>query len=781
MLAVGSILETLVRRLTWLADIVHGDVKCENVLIFEKDEEEVQERRLRRHPYPTPQTQANILSVATQYFCKLTDFGVSRLPEEQVQIGGSRPWQAPECSHAALFNMEEGKRTDIYSYGMLLWRVMLDGDPFKSLGEFKGDTPREKRQHRNDVIGKLKDEDRLVQHACESLALSASFTKAQLQTLSEVMSITLLKNSAKRELDIRRIIKLLTPNSWFEERHPVPPARMPLEIDANLLDLEKWYSEFESVSPVVQNLIASGYRNLAQKQGEQFSHETEDRQSAAAYQLAICYANGFGVPMKLDECLHWLNFAANLGSQKAQEALPAVSEALHIKPPTFIDPFGKAEDANSAMSSSWASSDFHDIKHEQPSSRQQAVSRQGTGHSVRGMQTPVARKPQITYLVAAETCNYEALDSLLKSKIKPTTTVDGVSPLHFLSSWSIEQAEELGQRLINVGADVDAVAERGPTVGGTPLMWSVFGDHFEHTQILLRLGADPMAMTSDGEDALTFAARLHLTRQLRQLLENVRPALFRDRISKLLEAAAGGVSRFTRVLRHGENWSTTADETMDILRKWNEVLSNTQEFGTLLLPALQGSLDSPYGRINTDVQKKLITLGQIQPSALVDLLKDSILTYNLDLFSALLKLGVPLNHKYAKGKALLHFCAKIPDHNLSAHHFAKPLIKLGANISAADDRHITPWMDAMLERKWDLADLLMECGADPLLPDIDGSNILGLCIETLNLGAIKYLFKYCAAKQRFLTEAFVVNPRRKLTALQLAASIHLPRSEFMKF
>ena len=68
-------------------------------------------------------------------------------------LGGSRPWQAPEFSRTAYFKIEEAKRTDVYSFGMLLWRVFLDGDPFESLGDIEGKTPKEKRQSRNDAIG----------------------------------------------------------------------------------------------------------------------------------------------------------------------------------------------------------------------------------------------------------------------------------------------------------------------------------------------------------------------------------------------------------------------------------------------------------------------------------------------------------------------------------------------------------------------------------------------------------------------------------------------------
>lgn len=117
--------------------------------------------------------------------CKLTDFGVSRHPDGGVSLGGSRPWQAPECSRGAYFRIEAAKRTDIYSFGMLLWRVMFDGDPFKLLEgskQFEGKTDKERRNKRNEAVAALKTDDRLVQHVYESLAVSEKFDRYQIES-----------------------------------------------------------------------------------------------------------------------------------------------------------------------------------------------------------------------------------------------------------------------------------------------------------------------------------------------------------------------------------------------------------------------------------------------------------------------------------------------------------------------------------------------------------------------------------------------------------------------
>jgi serine/threonine protein kinase len=156
--------------------------------------------------------------IESRYICKLTDFGISTHTAENIILGGSRPWQAPECTRGAYFKLEGAKCTDIYSFGMLLWRVMLDGDPFKSLGEFEGNTAKDRREKRNDAIALLKEEDRLVKHVCDSLTMSGKFSNQQLDMLHDVIRITLTKDPSSRELDIGRLIRLLMPNKWYQRR-----------------------------------------------------------------------------------------------------------------------------------------------------------------------------------------------------------------------------------------------------------------------------------------------------------------------------------------------------------------------------------------------------------------------------------------------------------------------------------------------------------------------------------------------------------------------------------
>jgi hypothetical protein len=125
-----------------------------------------------------------------------------------------------------------------------------------------------------------------------------------------------------------KVIRLLTCDSLYKPRFAVPPIPIPTDIKANLLDIERLYSGFESTSPVVQSQVVSGFREYTERLSEMRRTKHIEGRTAAAYQLAICYADGFGIPFQPHQCVKWLRFAMEGGSQKAKEALLNVTNAL---------------------------------------------------------------------------------------------------------------------------------------------------------------------------------------------------------------------------------------------------------------------------------------------------------------------------------------------------------------------------------------------------------------------------------------------------------------------
>ena len=465
---------------------------------------------------------------------------------------------------------------------------------------------------------------------------------------------------------------------------------------------------------------------------------------------------GFGGPVEPDKCVKWLAIAANEGSRPAKQALPLVAEAFDIKINDRVD-IPKVDLPLLVLSS--PSEDRGNT------SSLEIIEEQGDAGW--------------TVLQAAETCRYDIIELLLSQGIKPEVSEDGVTPLHFLSTWDENIAERLGQELILAGADVNARAKRGVSVGGTPLMWSVYGDHFTHSAILIRLGADPMVGTGD-VDALFFASQLHLASHLRLLLENLRPVQVRGHMRRLFGGATNGESRFARITRHTSKSITAAIETLQLLLDWSHLFPDSVDPKENLLLALRSSLDSDYGPMNTDVHVAFIDKIHPEPSMLTDLLRDSVVRCHPQLFDSLIKRNVPVKGRFDDDKTLLHLCARITDEISPAREFAPRLLELGIPVDSRDKSGYTAFMDAVLARQWNLADLLLAHGAHPLSMNNDGYNIMGLCIKTLNLGAQKYLLKYCHARSDFNQPAFLVHPKRRISALQEATVMPLQKSHGMK-
>jgi len=109
------------RALVFLHDrgIVHCDVKAENVLICNRGEAEAMRMSDR--------------------VAKLSDFGCALLdvtPETYLPHGivGTCPWNAPEYQQH-LVGLEIFK-TDVYSFGMLMWRLIAPNEMFRQLDSY---------------------------------------------------------------------------------------------------------------------------------------------------------------------------------------------------------------------------------------------------------------------------------------------------------------------------------------------------------------------------------------------------------------------------------------------------------------------------------------------------------------------------------------------------------------------------------------------------------------------------------------------------------------------
>ena len=311
-------------------------------------------------------------------------------------------------------------------------------------------------------------------------------------------------------------------------------------------------------------------------------------------------------------------------------------------------------------------------------------------------------------------------------------------------------------------------------------MWSVFKDRLEHSSLILQLGG---SLTVDllGLSALSLTARLHLSMHMRLLLKTVRPVEVEGWLGRLLVAAASGESRFAHIIRHGNDWKTAPLQILQLLQSWNTLFPESESFNSILLAALKESLNSAFGPSNTDIQALFLDTCAVQPEECTLLLRESVIRDNRDMFDLLLQRKVPTTATDPDGKTLLHLCAQNPNNTTTITYYAKCLLDMGSvEINVQDKSGQTPYMDAILARKWELGDFLVAKGADPLIANGDGYNILGLIIQTLNLGAAKWVLKYSSVRDVLRQKSFIVHPGKHISAIQEAARLKMPRAHAMK-
>ncbi|KAL4750110.1 hypothetical protein BDW72DRAFT_194233 [Aspergillus terricola var. indicus] len=165
---------------------IHGDVKCENVLIF---------------PAKTPQGRS--------FIAKITDFGCSMAIDEvgsQTRLRGSTiPYDAPEADSV----IESGNLayTDVYSFGLMVWRVLVDGaDPFKHLRYTSVNATVERYNY--SLIREDKRNGTALSLALDRVLDPDSGLSSEMANLfGEVLSFALNPEPQKR--DLRRILEVL--------------------------------------------------------------------------------------------------------------------------------------------------------------------------------------------------------------------------------------------------------------------------------------------------------------------------------------------------------------------------------------------------------------------------------------------------------------------------------------------------------------------------------------------------------------------------------------------
>ncbi|KAF2465007.1 ankyrin [Lindgomyces ingoldianus] len=316
--------------------IVHGDVKHENVIIF-----------------PNKETATKI-----PYTAKLTDFGGTIMDMGETEFRTMETWtwpfQAPEVDRAEPLTRNGMVLTDVYSFGLLIWRAFTDGEGFVSLpGAAQSASDEAKRsltaQKSMDDFTRVAIHDiykyaesRKVPKACVDIitysiihtirldpmdrnlvSAQAALRGIKLGKINAYMSLIREKNDEKEASELR-----VAPGSHGFTKDSVQFMLGRYGNDVDLQDnlpgfrpklnepnVEEFLFEPESLKTFLtwgqQQQILEEFKEAAAKTTRNVGTLGRIKRTVAAFYLFQCYLIEFGTTFDAAKVIHWLAEAAS--------------------------------------------------------------------------------------------------------------------------------------------------------------------------------------------------------------------------------------------------------------------------------------------------------------------------------------------------------------------------------------------------------------------------------------------------------------------------------------
>ncbi|MCJ1380558.1 hypothetical protein MMC17_003666 [Xylographa soralifera] len=238
--------------------IIHGDIKTENILMFE----------------------------SSRWIAKVADFSHSTLDtgEERKLPGGTGRYAAPEWQQtlktSAMF------QTDLYSYGILFGSVMVGKDVVQVFLDqaIHGRTPNERYMYLQEMKQCERFRESVLEMVYDLNDASLTNHRDNITAIQNVLACTLQQDPECRSLD--KVISLLTGNAHRNTLHPNERESVISRTDTNILAIP--YQSLTSMSDILKTKIFRALERLA-------AQKFDERSTAACYELCVCYLSGFGV------------------------------------------------------------------------------------------------------------------------------------------------------------------------------------------------------------------------------------------------------------------------------------------------------------------------------------------------------------------------------------------------------------------------------------------------------------------------------------------------------
>lgn len=339
---------------------------------------------------------------------------------------------------------------------------------------------------------------------------------------------------------------------------------------------------------------------------------------------------------------------------------------------------------------------------------------------------------------AAKQQNHAALRQLLAQKLDPNTAqVDGTTPLH----WAAQHDDvEAAQLLLRAGAKAGAANRYGVT----PLSLACTNGNGALVKLLLEAGADANSTLPGGETALMTAARTGKLEPVQALL--ARGAIVDAKESRsgqtaLMWAAAEGHVEVVEALI-----AAKADFRLRLASGFTPFLFAVREGRLPMVRALLKAGVDP----NDSIQPAPTSAARPgkAPRAGISALVLAVTNAHFELASALLDAGADPNAAEA-GYTALHVISAVrkpglgdndpaPDGsgNMSSVDFVRKIARKDANLNAKMTKRVpfamtainvlgaTPYFLAARGGDAELMRLLASLGADPNLPNVEGTTPL---------------------------------------------------------
>ncbi|KAI9759778.1 MAG: hypothetical protein M4579_002077 [Chaenotheca gracillima] len=460
-------------------EIVHGDVKTGNILVF-------------HHP-------------DRRVVAKLTDFADSMSTTDGrpwAPVGGTHAWRAPECYE----NLEyDRKATDVYSFGLCALAVLAQGIWVKSVNSkgvgdcFLVRNPQFEGKSNNEVVNETKAWKRDPSDMILNLALNwvevGKNDDFSGEVAASIIHMTLLQDPSSRQQMSSVVKEIFRPiarkfdtvsHKTLRNRHPFFKKRI-LEA-AEKVATPALNLTFPSITNILNNsaelrkadLLATLHEASNPKLPDQLSKYSAYRALKAAAQVAEAYAINFGTQRNFLTAAKWLAVSARAFNLDHMLYFSVIDDALN---------YASADAPNALLRLTWlitataggcteAGKILRDLNSDAFNLAQRMTDQSG------GI-LRLSRDPERAF--EAKVGEIEDDNLSINHQFLPL----GYTILHYAVAFGHMEAVE---ELIQNGADVNAI----DWLGSGPLLLAAQGGKSRIVELLLSHGADPTVESAAG-------------------------------------------------------------------------------------------------------------------------------------------------------------------------------------------------------------------------------------------------------------------------------------------